>query len=131
MESKLSLLIQDHILSIKASYDTLSTDQNEKDLFLMRFRQAFEQEFPSAMGAPRIEEDVSSCIGQTKLVRINKLFKEERVAEVVCKMEFTNPGLSVKDRIAKEIIEVAEQEGIIKPGVHTIVDITSGNTGIA
>ena len=91
--STLTALIQDHIQAIKATYETLSDDNNEKDLFLMGLRDKLQQEFPSAMGAPRIDDDIVSCIGQTNLVRINKLEKEERVAEVVAKVEFNNPAL--------------------------------------
>ncbi|KAL3912500.1 MAG: hypothetical protein SGARI_001125 [Bacillariaceae sp.] len=97
----------------------------------MGLRAKLQEECPSAMGAPRIDDNIVSCIGQTNLVRINKLEKDDRVAEVVAKVEFTNPALSVKDRIGREMLEVAEKEGKLKPGVHTIVDITSGNTGIS
>ena len=91
--SKLTTLIQDHIAAIKATYETLSDDDNEKDLFLIGLRDSLQKEFPSAMGSPRIDDDIVSCIGQTNLVRINKLEKDDRVAEVVAKVEFNNPAL--------------------------------------
>jgi hypothetical protein len=91
--SKLSVLIQQHVQAIKKSYETLSNDNNEKDFFLMGLRTALQEEFPSALDVPHIDDNIISCIGQTSLVRINKLEKESRVADVVAKVEFTNPGL--------------------------------------
>ena len=82
------------------------------------------------MGGPRISETIVDCIGQSPLVRISTKINTGN-ADVVAKVEFTNPGLSVKDRIAKSMIEDAEQKGIIQKGVTTIIDITSGNSGIA
>jgi cysteine synthase A len=102
----------------------------DKEALLMKLRRKFEREVPSAMGCPRIDPDISQCIGQTKLVRINKI-NAPLQGEVVAKLEFLNPGLSVKDRIARSMIEDAEAKGLITPGVTTIVDVTSGNTGIA
>lgn len=76
----------------------------------------------------RIVQSVTELIGDTPLVRLNRLVPEDS-AEVYVKLEYQNPGASVKDRIAISMIEVAEQEGILKPG-DTIVEPTSGNTGI-
>ncbi|GGG24873.1 cysteine synthase A [Paenibacillus abyssi] len=76
----------------------------------------------------RIVQNVTELIGDTPLVRLNRLVPEDS-AEIYVKLEYQNPGASVKDRIAISMIEVAEQEGIIKPG-DTIVEPTSGNTGI-
>lgn len=76
----------------------------------------------------RIVQSITELIGDTPLVRLNRLVPEGS-AEVYVKLEYQNPGASVKDRIAISMIEVAEQEGIIKPG-DTIVEPTSGNTGI-
>lgn len=76
----------------------------------------------------RIVQSVTELIGDTPLVRLNRLVPEDS-AEIYVKLEFQNPGASVKDRIAISMIEVAEQEGKLKPG-DTIVEPTSGNTGI-
>ena len=67
-------------------------------------------------------------IGNTPLVRINKLTSGIS-ATVLAKVETTNPGNSVKDRMALKMIEDAEKAGIIKPGA-TIIEGTSGNTGM-
>ncbi|QHT58721.1 cysteine synthase A [Paenibacillus lycopersici] len=76
----------------------------------------------------KIVQSVTELIGDTPLVRLNRLVPEDS-AEIYVKLEYQNPGASVKDRIAISMIEVAEQEGRIKPG-DTIVEPTSGNTGI-
>jgi len=68
-------------------------------------------------------------IGNTPLVRLNKLCNDFN-CEVYAKLESFNPSMSVKDRIVNYIIEKAEKEGILKPGM-TIVDATSGNTGLS
>ncbi|MFC5468547.1 cysteine synthase A [Cohnella suwonensis] len=77
----------------------------------------------------KIVQNVTQLIGDTPLVRLNRIVPEGS-AEIYVKLEYQNPGHSVKDRIAISMIEVAEQDGIIKPGVSTIVEPTSGNTGI-
>lgn len=77
----------------------------------------------------RIVNNVTDLIGDTPLVRLNRLVPEDS-AEIYVKLEYQNPGASVKDRIALSMIEVAEQQGLIKPGETTIVEPTSGNTGI-
>jgi len=74
-----------------------------------------------------IAENVLDLIGDTPLVRINKLNKTK--VELYAKIEFPNPGGSVKDRIAKCMIERAETVGLLKKGM-TILEPTSGNTGI-
>lgn len=76
----------------------------------------------------RIANDVTELIGGTPLVRINKLFPDAR-ATVLAKLEFSNPGSSVKDRIAASIVDAAEASGQLKPG-GAIVEATSGNTGV-
>jgi cysteine synthase len=75
-----------------------------------------------------IYDDVTKLIGNTPLVRINRLIESE--ATVAAKLEFYNPASSVKDRIGVSIIDAAEAAGELKPG-GTIVEATSGNTGIA
>lgn len=79
---------------------------------------------------PRIANSIIELIGNTPLVRLNRLV-ETGCAEVVVKLESLNPMASVKDRIGVAMIEAAEQEGLIKPGETTIIEPTSGNTGIA
>jgi cysteine synthase len=76
----------------------------------------------------RVANAITDLIGQTPIVKLNRLVQEDS-AEVYLKLEFMNPGSSVKDRIALAMIEAAEKEGKLKPG-DTIIEPTSGNTGI-
>lgn len=77
-----------------------------------------------------IKENVSQLIGGTPLLNASRFAKAEGVdAEIVAKLELFNPAGSVKDRVAKAMIEDAESKGILKPG-STIIEPTSGNTGI-
>ncbi len=78
--------------------------------------------------AGRIAEDISQLIGNTPLVRLNRVTKDA-AAEVLAKLEFQNPGGSVKDRIALSMIEAAEAAGRLGPET-IILEPTSGNTGI-
>jgi cysteine synthase len=77
-----------------------------------------------------IASSITEIIGNTPLVRLNRIPKEGS-AEIVVKLESLNPMASVKDRIGAAMIEAAEQEGRIRPGETTIIEPTSGNTGIA
>ncbi|WP_458120569.1 cysteine synthase A [Paenibacillus sp. Z6-24] len=76
----------------------------------------------------KVVNNVTELIGGTPLVRLNRLVSEDS-AEIYLKLEYQNPGSSVKDRIALSIVEEAEKQGVLKPG-GTIVEATSGNTGI-
>lgn len=69
----------------------------------------------------RLVQSVTDLIGDTPLVKLNRVVPEGS-AEIYVKLEYQNPGASVKDRIAISMIEVAEQEGRIKPG-DTIVEL--------
>jgi len=77
------------------------------------------------MGA--VFEDIAEAVGRTPLVRLNKLGSGK--ARILVKLESRNPCASVKDRIAKYMIEAAERQGLLKPGT-VLVEPTSGNTGI-
>lgn len=76
----------------------------------------------------KVADNIASLIGETPIVKLNRTV-DENSADIYLKLEFFNPGSSVKDRIALAMIERAEAEGVIKPG-DTIVEPTSGNTGI-
>ena len=76
----------------------------------------------------QIYENVVEAIGHTPIVKLNSITKGLR-AEIYVKLEFCNPGGSIKDRIAPFIIDQAEKSGKLKPG-GTIVEATSGNTGM-
>jgi cystathionine beta-synthase len=76
----------------------------------------------------KVFENVLEAIGDTPLVRIRRL-DPSLAARIYAKVEFVNPGGSVKDRVAAAMVEAAEAEGLLKPG-GTIVEATSGNTGV-
>lgn len=75
-----------------------------------------------------VVNNITELIGNTPLVKLNRLTSEEH-ADVYLKLEYQNPGSSVKDRIALAMINAAEEAGELKPGT-VIVEPTSGNTGI-
>ncbi|WP_377887129.1 cysteine synthase A [Alkalihalobacillus sp. R86527] len=76
----------------------------------------------------KVANSITDLIGQTPIVKLNRITGEND-ADVYLKLEFMNPGSSVKDRIALSMIEAAEEKGELKPG-DTFVEPTSGNTGI-
>src|SRR5690606_38745523 len=83
-------------------------------------------------GRGRIYGSITETIGDTPLVRIDKFAKQKGIAaQLLAKLEFFNPIASVKDRIGVSMIEALEAEGRIRPGRTTLVEPTSGNTGIA
>ena len=67
------------------------------------------------------------AIGDTPLVELSRLTRDLE-GRVLAKLDYLNPGLSKKDRVARQIIEDAEADGVLRPG-QTVVELTSGNTG--
>ena len=78
----------------------------------------------------RIATDITRLMGNTPLVRLGRM-AADLPGQVVAKLEFFNPAHSVKDRIGVAMVEALESEGKLEPGVSTIIEATSGNTGIA
>jgi cysteine synthase A len=79
---------------------------------------------------PRIPTNIAEHVGRTPMVQLTRVIADQPV-ELFAKLESLNPGGSVKDRIGVSMIEAAERAGQIEPGRTTIVEATSGNTGIA
>ena len=80
--------------------------------------------------APALGRELLDLVGNTPLVRLDRLAPDLPGSSVLAKAEFLNPGGSVKDRPAASMIRVAECKGALRPG-QIIMDATSGNTGIA
>jgi cysteine synthase A len=80
---------------------------------------------------PQIPINIAEHVGRTPMVQLTRLLPAGCDAQLFAKLEAYNPGGSVKDRIGVAMIEAAEREGRIEPGRTTIVEATSGNTGIA
>jgi cysteine synthase A len=81
------------------------------------------------MPKSRIAESIDQLIGETPLLRLRRV-TDDAGATVLAKLESFNPGGSVKDRICLSMIDAAEREGTIEPGKTTMIEPTSGNTGI-
>ncbi|HEY3186560.1 MAG TPA: cysteine synthase A [Solirubrobacteraceae bacterium] len=79
----------------------------------------------------RIPINIAEHVGRTPMVQLTRIVPDDVDVELFGKLESFNPGGSVKDRIGVAMIEAAEREGRIEPGRTTIVEATSGNTGIA
>lgn len=118
-EQVVSVELNDVVLR-KEEYSTaVIKDGDELNLMYFMGGGSFEE---------KIYDNIVELIGRTPIVRLNKVVSEDE-AEVLVKLEFFNPGGSVKDRIAFNMIRRAEESGKLKPGM-TIVEPTSGNTGI-
>jgi cysteine synthase A len=78
-----------------------------------------------------IPTNIAAYVGKTPVVQLTRLGPEDTAAQIFAKVESFNPGGSIKDRIGLAMIEAAERDGLIEPGRTTIVEATSGNTGIA
>src|SRR6476619_3505028 len=83
-------------------------------------------------GRGRIYDSITDTIGDTPIVRLDRIAKEHNIrANLLAKLEFFNPIASVKDRIGVSMIDAMEAAGKITPGKTTLVEPTSGNTGVA
>jgi cysteine synthase len=80
---------------------------------------------------PRIPINIADHVGNTPMVQLTRLVPDDLDVELYGKLEAFNPGGSVKDRIGVAMLDAAERDGLIEPGRTTIVEATSGNTGIA
>ncbi len=80
---------------------------------------------------PRNPINIADTVGNTPMVRLTRLLPDDVDVELYGKLEAFNPGGSVKDRIGVAMLDAAERDGLIEPGRTTIVEATSGNTGIA
>ncbi|KAJ7520306.1 hypothetical protein O6H91_19G000300 [Diphasiastrum complanatum] len=100
--------------------------------FFVKGQQAISQNGSHVSLQENIAGSVSELIGWTPLVEIKSITKTENVlARVVGKLEYFQPGFSVKDRIALRMLLDAESKGLITPEASTLIEPTSGNTGIA
>ena len=77
----------------------------------------------------KVYNNILETIGKTPIIKLDNLYEGQEV-EIYGKLESLNPGGSIKDRICLKMIEDAEEKGVIKPGKTTIIEPTSGNTGI-
>lgn len=90
-------------------------------------RKTFSMSIRKTLGRGRLYDDVLDTVGDTPCIRLNRIAPKH--VDIYVKAEAFNPGGSVKDRLALNIIEAAERDGRLKPG-QTVVEATSGNTGI-
>jgi len=129
-ESGQTLTINELLESKKIKIEVVTVELNDRivgkeDYASVPVKDGDRVEFVYYMGGG---QDVTQLIGKTPLVQLKQIV-EKGMAEVYAKVEFKNPGGSVKDRICLEMIADAEKKGLLKPG-GTIVEPTSGNTGI-
>src|SRR5207237_5573221 len=95
-----------------------------------RSRASLEARRRLRLRAMRIGAEASAVVGNTPLVRLGRL-GEGLAGDVCVKLEYFNPGGSVKDRIGVAMIDAAERDGLVEPGKSVIVEPTSGDTGSA
>jgi len=120
--------IRPEVVTIEVNEKIVERDKYQE----MKLQSNDKMEYVFYMGGgamdPKIANDVNELIGNTPLVRLNQVVGDDS-AEVLAKIEFLNPGGSVKDRICLAMIKDAEEKGLLKAN-GTIVEPTSGNTGI-
>lgn len=125
-----SISLADLLLNKKIRVEAVTVELNDRIIERKNYGTTFLKEgdrleFVYYMGGG---QEVSDLIGKTPIIKLKKIV-EKGMAEVYAKVEFKNPGGSIKDRICLAMIEDAEKSGELKPG-GTIVEPTSGNTGI-
>ena len=86
---------------------------------------------PGSDNAMNVHDSILDLIGNTPLVRLRRIPTVDCTSEILCKLESFNPTASVKDRISVSMINQAEKDGLISPSTTTLIEPTSGNTGIA
>ena len=84
---------------------------------------------PNISGPPNRYDNVVDAIGNTPLIKLNRLTEGLQTSSIWVKLERCNPGGSIKDRIGLQMVLDAEEKGVLKPG-GVIIEATSGNTGI-
>ncbi len=132
-EIQSGISVSDLLLKWKVRPELVTVEVNENilqklDYDATKIQDGDKVEFVFYMGGGAVAENILELIGQTPMVRLSKIVEKDS-ASVYAKLEMYNPGASVKDRIAFNMVEQAEKKGLLKPG-STIVEPTSGNTGI-
>jgi cysteine synthase A len=118
--------IKPEVVAVELNGDIVNKNEYEKKT--LKDNDVVEFVYYMGGGIGKMDKNVSQLIGGTPVVKLAKVVSED-MADVYAKVEFFNPGGSVKDRICLSMIEDAEKRGKLKPG-GTIVEPTSGNTGI-
>ena len=133
-EIKSGLTVSDLLLKWKVRPELVTVEVNEQivqklDYDATRLQGGDKVEFVFYMGGgSAVYNDILELVGNTPMLRLNKI-ADKNSAQILAKLEMFNPGASVKDRIAFNMIDQAEKKGILKKG-SVIVEPTSGNTGI-
>ncbi|MEK7397615.1 MAG: cysteine synthase A [Candidatus Poribacteria bacterium] len=132
-EYEMPMSLGDLLRKKKIRFEVVTVELNEKIINRKKYDSVFlndsdQLEFVYYMGGGTADYSVWDLIGNTPIVKLKSVVQKD-MADVYAKVEFFNPGGSVKDRICLAMIEDAEKKGLLKPG-GTIVEATSGNTGI-